>query len=98
RTSRRIGLDGRCRASRYRRRTPPGGSDTMTARLAVVDDDPAFTEFVQAFLRTRGYEVDVYHSGSALLEGLRTGAAPPNVILLDVLMPDLDGIETLRAI
>ncbi len=70
----------------------------MTARLAVVDDDPAFTEFVQAFLRTRGYEVDVYHSGGALLEGLRTGAAPPNVILLDVLMPDLDGIETLRAI
>ena len=69
----------------------------MTARLAVVDDDPAFTEFVQTFLRTRGYDVDVYHSGSALLEGLRTGAAP-HVILLDVLMPDLDGIETLRAI
>jgi two-component system response regulator AtoC len=69
----------------------------MTARLAVVDDDPAFTEFVQAFLRTRGYEVDVYHSGGALLEGLKTGAAP-HVILLDVLMPDLDGIETLRAI
>jgi two-component system response regulator AtoC len=69
----------------------------MTARLAVVDDDEAFTEFVQTFLRTRGYDVDVYHSGSALLDGLRTGASP-QVILLDVLMPDLDGIETLRAI
>jgi two-component system response regulator AtoC len=69
----------------------------MTARLAVVDDDAAFTEFVRTFLRTRGYEVDIYHSGSALLDGLRTGASP-QVILLDVLMPDLDGIETLRAI
>ncbi len=69
----------------------------MTARLAVVDDDPAFTDFLQALLNTRGYLVDVYHSGSTLLEALRAGATP-NVVLLDVLMPDLDGIETLRAI
>jgi two-component system response regulator AtoC len=69
----------------------------MTARLAIVDDDPAFTDFLQTLLRTQGYAVDVYHSGTSLLEGLRAGAAP-NVVLLDVLMPDLDGIETLRAI
>ena len=49
----------------------------MTARLAVVDDDPAFTDFVQTLLRTRGYEVDVYHSGGALLEGLRRPVAAP---------------------
>ena len=69
----------------------------MTAQLAVVDDDQAFTAFLQTFLRTRGYEVDTYNSGTELLQNLRSGATP-NVILLDVLMPDLDGIETLRAI
>jgi two-component system response regulator AtoC len=69
----------------------------MIARLAVVDDDPAFTEFLQTFLQTRGYTVDVFHSGGELLDGLR-GGLRSNVILLDVLMPDLDGIETLRAI
>jgi DNA-binding NtrC family response regulator len=69
----------------------------MTAQLAVVDDDRAFTDFLQTFLRTRGYEVDAYHSGTELLQHLRSGSAP-HVILLDVLMPDLDGIETLRAI
>ncbi len=69
----------------------------MTARLALVDDDLAFTEYLQTLLRTRGYAVDVFHTGTALLGSLRDGSAP-HVILLDVLMPDLDGLETLRAI
>jgi DNA-binding NtrC family response regulator len=41
--------------------------------------------------------VDVFHSGGELLEALRGGLSP-HVILLDVTMPDLDGLETLRAI
>ena len=69
----------------------------MTARLTIVDDDPAFTDFLQTLLKTRGYAVDVFHRGAELLEALRAGLAP-HVILLDVTMPDLDGIETLRAI
>ena len=69
----------------------------MTARLTIVDDDPAFTDFLQTLLKTRGYAVDVFHRGAELLEALRGGLAP-HVILLDVTMPDLDGLETLRAI
>jgi two-component system response regulator AtoC len=69
----------------------------MTARLTIVDDDRAFTDFLQTLLKTRGYSVDVFHSGGELLEALRAGLAP-HVILLDVSMPDLDGLETLRAI
>jgi two-component system response regulator AtoC len=69
----------------------------LSARLAVVDDDRAFTGFLSTFLKTRGYTVDSYNSGRALLEGLK-GGATPNVILLDVAMPDVDGLETLRAI
>jgi two-component system response regulator AtoC len=69
----------------------------MTARLAVVDDDAAFGAYLQTLFRTRGYEVDVYESGAALFEGLKGGSLP-NVVLLDVMMPDVDGIETLRQI
>jgi two-component system response regulator AtoC len=70
---------------------------TPAARLAVVDDDKDFTEYLQTLLKTRGYAVEVFHSGEAFIERLDSGAVP-QLILLDVMMPDLDGIETLRAI
>ncbi|MGE0813993.1 MAG: sigma 54-interacting transcriptional regulator [Vicinamibacterales bacterium] len=69
----------------------------MTGRVAVVDDDRAFTEYLATWLGSRGLTVDVFHSGTALLDRLRAGAAP-HVVLLDVAMPDLNGIDTLRAI
>ena len=69
----------------------------MSARLAIVDDDPAFAEYLQTLLAARGYTVDAYHSGPSLLDALRAGPAP-QVVLLDVMMPGLDGLQTLRAI
>ena len=68
-----------------------------SATLAIVDDDQPFAEYLQTLLRSRGYETMTYDSGDALLNGLREGAAP-DVILLDVLMPGLDGLDTLRQI
>ncbi|HEX5068782.1 MAG TPA: sigma-54 dependent transcriptional regulator [Vicinamibacterales bacterium] len=70
---------------------------TPAARLAVVDDDEAFTEYLQTLLKSRGYDVEVFHSGEAFIERLEAGPAP-QLILLDVMMPGHDGIETLRAI
>ncbi|MGE0363965.1 MAG: sigma-54-dependent transcriptional regulator [Vicinamibacterales bacterium] len=69
----------------------------MTARLAVVDDDEAYGGYLQTLFESRGYDVDVYTSGTGLFDGLRRGPLP-NVVLLDVMMPDVDGIETLRQI
>jgi two-component system response regulator AtoC len=69
----------------------------MNARLAIVDDDPDFTEFLATLLRAQSYNVDVYHSGTGLLDALTRGQTP-QVILLDVLMPNMDGLDTLRAI
>lgn len=69
----------------------------MTARLAIVDDDRDFTEFLATLLRSQSYDVDVYNSGTELLDALNRGQSP-QVILLDVLMPNMDGLDTLRAI
>jgi DNA-binding NtrC family response regulator len=67
------------------------------ARLALVDDDQQFVEYLETLLRSRGYEVQSFTSGADLLQSLH-GEAPPDVVLLDVSMPGMDGMETLKAI
>ncbi len=69
----------------------------QAARIAIVDDDPLFIEYLGTFLRSRGYETATYPSGAALL-GALTGRSVPDVVLLDVLMPNMNGLETLRSI
>jgi two-component system, NtrC family, response regulator AtoC len=69
----------------------------MTARLAVVDDELVFTDFIETLLRSRGYSVDTFNHGTMLIDRLKAGYQP-NLVLLDVMMPDIDGLETLRTI
>jgi two-component system response regulator AtoC len=67
------------------------------ARLALVDDDQQFVDYLETLLQSRGYEVQAFTSGSDLLQTLHSDA-PPDVVLLDVSMPGMDGLETLKAI
>jgi two-component system response regulator AtoC len=67
------------------------------AKLALVDDDQQFVQYLETLLRTRGYEVQPYTSGTDLLQSLHSDA-PPDVVLLDVSMPGMNGLETLKAI
>jgi len=66
------------------------------ARIAIADDDRLFVEYLATFLRSRGYEPVVYSSGAALLKALP--AAPADAVLLDVMMPNMNGLETLQAL
>src|SRR5262245_26452588 len=67
------------------------------ARLAVVDDDPAFKDYLSTLLGSRGYDVDTYSSGAELLQAM-SRTPGPDVVLLDVLMPGMNGLETLKAL
>jgi DNA-binding response OmpR family regulator len=65
-------------------------------RILVIDDDPAVTSVLKRGLSYEGFAVEVARSG---MEGLGIAlACPPDLIILDVMMPGLDGIEVLRRI
>jgi two-component system, NtrC family, response regulator AtoC len=63
--------------------------------VAIVDDDSGFASYLRTFLSLRGYETRAYSRGDELLAAVRQGD-PPDIVLLDVMMPGMDGLETLR--
>jgi two-component system KDP operon response regulator KdpE len=65
-------------------------------RVLIVDDEPRMIHFIRLNLEHDGFEVIETTSGTKALDKLRDQL--PDLILLDVMMPDLDGFETLRLI
>src|SRR5215211_3431622 len=62
-------------------------------KILVIDDEPAITNLVTAYLKTEGYEVYTAADGTAGLKAAR--AFKPDLIILDVMLPGMDGIELL---
>jgi len=89
---------------RYRRsdldafleRSGPGAKDRTGPVVLVVDDDPAVRELVRANLELEGYSVREAASAAEGLSALEH--EPPDLILLDVMMPQVDGWEMLRRV
>ena len=63
-------------------------------RILVVDDEPAVRESVDRALRLDGYRTELAADGREALDAL--AVAPPDAVVLDVLMPEVDGLEVCR--
>src|ERR671936_1924216 len=63
-------------------------------RVLVVDDEPHVQDAVARALRLQGYEVEVARTGQEALD--RFATFPPDVAVLDILMPEVDGVEVCR--
>lgn len=66
------------------------------ARIAVVDDDPDVRDFISLILREDGHEVVT--AGDGLSAEKLIGDTPPDLLVLDILMPHRDGLETILAV
>src|SRR5205823_14441780 len=68
----------------------------MPSRILIIDDAPANIQTLSTILKERGYDINIAtdgRQGLELLERIR-----PDLILLDIMMPELDGFETCRRI
>ncbi|MGH2410178.1 MAG: response regulator, partial [Chloroflexota bacterium] len=68
----------------------------MAERILVVDDDERLAQVLRDGLAHYGYEVEVAADGPAALASVR--ARSPELIILDVLLPTLDGVEVCRQV
>jgi two-component system response regulator AtoC len=64
-------------------------------RILVVDDEPSIRKYLETLLEVDGYQVEAVNSGVEAIQKIE-GGDRPDFIILDVLMPDLNGIETLK--
>lgn len=64
------------------------------ARILVVEDDPTVSEVVTRYLEREGYAVEVAYDGAVALE--RALADPPELVVLDLMIPTVDGFEVCR--
>jgi len=62
--------------------------------IAIVEDEPKLAELLNRYLINEGFQTDVYNDGSAALERLL--AAPADLVLLDLMLPGLDGLSICR--
>ena len=72
-------------------RSPRATSDGY---ILVVDDDPSICDTLTTMLQFKGYRTDVAHTGPLALQIARR--EPPDLVLLDIMMPEMDGLAVCR--
>ena len=66
----------------------------MNTKILLVDDDPNIRQLVNLYLVKEGFEVEMAERGDEALK--KVLASPPNLMLLDVMLPGMDGWQVLR--
>ncbi|MFY9743107.1 MAG: response regulator, partial [Candidatus Sulfotelmatobacter sp.] len=68
-----------------------------SAKILLVDDEPAMLRYIKTLLEVDDYKVETASTGEEALQRIDKGMEP-DLVLLDVLMPGIDGLETLEQI
>ncbi len=76
--------------------SPTGNDETMNPKILVVDDNPDSVAIMRGILEARGYDVVDAGSGAEALQIIRNEAV--DLMLLDVMMPEMSGMEVLQRV
>jgi two-component system, OmpR family, response regulator BaeR len=68
----------------------------MSGRIVIVEDEPELAALVADYARAAGYTADVFGDGAAALDAVRRD--PPALVVLDLMLPGLDGLSLCRAL
>lgn len=71
---------------------------SASPRALVVDDDQAISSLLEFILQRQGFVVEVLHDGQKTDEFISSDHAPPDVVILDIMLPRVDGFALLRKI
>src|SRR3989475_12181863 len=66
-----------------------------TAKILLVDDEPGMLRYIRTLLEVDDYKVETASTGAEALQRVQKGLQP-DLVLLDLLMPGIDGLETLE--
>jgi len=78
--------------------TPPQRMNGQSATIYVADDNPILLQGLERALTANGYAVQTAESGPELLGMLEMAEGPPDLLLLDVMMPGMSGLDVLRTL
>ncbi|WP_298469158.1 response regulator transcription factor [uncultured Psychrobacillus sp.] len=70
----------------------------MSKRILLVEDDESISEIVEKYLRSEGFMITTVNNGEAAVKQNQSSASVFDLIILDIMMPKLDGLEVLRII
>ena len=68
----------------------------MASRILIVEDDPDISSLIAAYLKRAGFLVDTLASGRDAISAI--AARPPDLVVLDVMLPHTDGLDVCRAV
>ncbi len=81
---------------KYQMPIPDELAEYRDKRILVIDDEPEITRFVESALEGNSYEIMAVNSG---IEGcIALGTFKPNLVILDVMMPEVDGVQVCKEI
>lgn len=77
--------------------TPHDAGSEKNARVLIAEDEPNIAAALEFLLARAGYHVEMVGDGASALKALEAGA-PPALLVLDVMLPQLDGFEVLKRV